>query len=93
VQVLNVDVLSDDMLILTVTDGTLCAYSLHFSRNSDSEDERYTTHEVRIIVLEPSQVLKTIEVSIVILSCDRVSVDRIFIKECCLLGYDTVWLL
>jgi hypothetical protein len=64
-QVLKVDILSDEMLILTVTDGTLCSYSLQLSKNNEPQDERCTTREVRIIILEPSVELKKIKVSIV----------------------------
>jgi hypothetical protein len=64
VQVLNIDILSDEMLILTVADGTLCTYSLHFNQNSGAQEEKHTTHEVRIIVLEPPLELTTIKVSI-----------------------------
>jgi hypothetical protein len=63
-QVLKVDILSDEMLILTVTDGTLCSYSLNLSKNSEPKDERYTTREVRILIMEPSVELKKIKVSI-----------------------------
>jgi hypothetical protein len=63
-QVLKVDILSDEMLMLTVTDGTLCTYSLHFNQNSESQEDKHVTREVRIIVLEPSPELKKIKVSI-----------------------------
>jgi hypothetical protein len=64
VQVLKVDILSDEMRILTVTDGTLCTYSLHFSQNSESQEEKHSTREVRIIILEPSAELTKIKVNI-----------------------------
>jgi hypothetical protein len=65
VQVLKVDILSDEMCILTVTDGTLCTYSLHFNQNNESQEEKHSTREVRIIILEPSLELTKIKVSII----------------------------
>ena len=58
VQVLDVDVLSDEIRFFTVTDGTLFIYCIH-----RDEDERHATHEVRIMVLDPFPVLKEIRVN------------------------------
>ncbi|XP_023713867.1 uncharacterized protein LOC111867891 isoform X3 [Cryptotermes secundus] len=60
-KVLRVDILSEEMRILTVTDGTLCTYSLHFNQNNGSQEEKHSTYEVRIIILEPSLVLTKIK--------------------------------
>ena len=58
-QVLDVNILSDEIRIFTVTDGTLFLYCIHLD-----EDERHATHEVRIMVLHPSPLLKEITVNI-----------------------------
>jgi hypothetical protein len=58
VQVLNVHILSDLMRIFTITDGTLLIYCFHLD-----EDERHATHEVRIIILDPSPEMKKIKVN------------------------------
>jgi hypothetical protein len=62
VQVLNIDILSDEMLVLTVTDGTVCTYSLHFDQNNETQ-EKHATRDVRIIVLDPPLQLKQIKVN------------------------------
>jgi hypothetical protein len=62
VQVLKVEVLSDEMLVLTVTDGTLCTFSLHFDQNSNSQEEAYASREVRILVDNPPLSLKKMKV-------------------------------
>ena len=61
-QVLDVNILSDEMRFLTVTDGTLFTYCLHLD-----EDERHSTREVRIIVLHPFPLLKEIRVNITVI--------------------------
>jgi hypothetical protein len=53
------------MLILTVTDGTLCTFSVRFDQNSDTQEEAYASREVRILVVDPPLKLKGIKVNIV----------------------------
>jgi hypothetical protein len=64
VQVLDVHILSDEMHCFTMTDGTLFIYCIHLD-----EDEGYITNAVRIIVLNPSPVLKEIRVNISLIYC------------------------
>jgi hypothetical protein len=67
-QVIDVHILSDEMRIFTVTDGTSFIYCLHHD-----EDQRHATYEVRIIVLNPSPELKKIKVNIAVIYCFCVS--------------------
>ena len=64
VQVLDVNILSDEVRFFTVTDGTSFIYCIHLD-----EDERHATHEVRIMVLDPSPLLKKIRVNITVIYC------------------------
>jgi len=64
VQVLNVHIVSDEMRFFTVTDGTLFFYCF----NPD-EVEWHASHEVRIMVLDPSPELKKIRVNITVIYC------------------------
>jgi len=64
VQVLDVNILSDEVRFFTVTDGTSFIYCIHLD-----EDERHATHEVRIMVLDPSPLLKKIRVNITVICC------------------------
>jgi len=68
VQVLDVNILSDEIRFFTVTDGTLLIYCIRLD-----EDERHATHEVRILVLDPSPVLKKIRVNITVIYCFSMS--------------------
>jgi len=64
VQVLDVNVLSDEICTFTVTDGTFFIYRIH-----PDEDERHATHEVMIMVTHPSPLLKKIRVNITVIYC------------------------
>ena len=64
VQVLDVNVLSDEIRFITVTDGTFFMCDIHLD-----EDERHAIHEVRIVVVYPSPLLKKIRVNITVIYC------------------------
>ena len=76
-QVLDVDILSDEIRFFTVTDGTLFIYCIHHD-----EDERHATREVRIMVLDPSPVLKEIRVNITVIYCFSMSL-KFTLPWCC----------
>lgn len=63
-KVLDVNILSDEIRIFTVTDGTLFNYCVHLD-----EDERHATHEVRIMVSVPSPLLKKIKYDVYFRKC------------------------
>jgi len=68
VQVLDVQVLSDEMRFFTVTDGTLFIYCFN-----PYEFEWHATYTVRIMVLDPSPQLKRIRVNITVTYCFSMS--------------------
>jgi hypothetical protein len=64
VQVLDVHEWSDEIYSFTVTDGTFFVNNFHLD-----ESEWHSTQEVRIIVLDPSPLLKKIKVNISVICC------------------------
>jgi hypothetical protein len=81
VQVLDVDILSDKMRCFTVTDGTFFVHNFH-----RVECEWYVTKEVKILVLDPSELLKKIRVNITVIYC--FSMSRKFALPWC---YQTIY--
>lgn len=68
VQVLDVHILSDEMRFFTVTDGTFFVHNFHLD-----EYEWCVTQEVRIMVTDPSALLKKIRVNITVIYCFSMS--------------------
>jgi hypothetical protein len=68
VQVLDVNILSDEMRFFRVTDVTTFIDRIH-----PDEDEMHATREVKIMVVDPSPLLKKIRVNITVIYCFSMS--------------------
>ena len=68
VQVLDVHILSDELRIFTVADGTFFVHNFHLN-----EYEWHVTQEVRIVVMDPSELLKKIRVNMTVIYCFSMS--------------------
>ena len=67
-QVLDVHIWSDDIRTFTVTDGTFFIHNSH-----PDEHEWLVTQEVRIMVFDPSPLMKKIRVNITVIYCFSMS--------------------
>ena len=67
-QVLDVHIWSDQIRSFTVTDGTFSVHNSH-----PNEHEWLVTREVRIMVFDPSPLLKKVRVNITVIYCFSMS--------------------